>query len=790
MCYSNPIRSLCSLSTKVLLFVAFLALTIWSKSATCEERRQRAVGSSEYADLSVLTNKAERQMAKHHYREAKALLEKARVRGEGMLAGDSHGSAADIVEQLVIAYRQLGIIHQVVDGEFSQAEADYGTALRLLTKLSRDNSVWFSPEDLRQSVMEWLARVNMAEGRLNEALAILQKSSAEEEVALMNSRRARSVQREEFGGTGGLFGMRLESQVECNIATTLALELNSTRPDSVSYALQCILRNKEREADITGEDTALLRREFPEEFSQYARYASLASKFELDSWLSDHGWVKKLSAEERIEAGRTTTNLLGSASHLLLRASAKRSDSVLAQPPLTVEAVQNAVPLNAVLVEFHAYRPFNPTATLKNQQKMWLSPRYVAYLLRPTGEPLLVELGLCRDIDHLIGHFRFLMDPLMSPEEIKRIARELDAALMAPMRHRLPNADLLLIAPDGMLDLLPFEALVDEKQRYLVETLAFNYLTSGRDLLKSVSLVSARSAPVFVGYPCFDTDGSVPNDPKSDCRLQKRAQSPRDYLGIHGQREWNLSSNRFDSREISSTLEEVSEIAKDFPGSTLLTGPDATEAAIKRVAGPIILHVATHGFFVRNHAEEKERKLLDDDTVAIFDIGVEEPPKGAIGESTPAALTPLVRSGLALSGANALRSLDNNDGILTALEVSTLDLSGTQLVTLSACQTGLADPSYGGSVTGLRRAFSIAGAQSQVVSLWSINDGSARDLMIDFYHNLVKGLPVFEAMRQAQLVMLRGKNVSKRHPYYWAPFQSSGARSTFAPQPASSGYAR
>ena len=95
---------------------------------------------------------------------------------------------------------------------------------------------------------------------------------------------------------------------------------------------------------------------------------------------------------------------------------------------------------------------------------------------------------------------------------------------------------------------------------------------------------------------------------------------------------------------------------------------------------------------------------------------------------------------------------------------------------LSACQTGMADPSYGGSVTGMRRAFRIAGAQTQVVSLWSVNDDSTRDLMIDFYHNLTKGLPVFEALRQAQLVMLHGQDFSKRHPFYWAPFQSSGAR--------------
>ena len=280
LCLSNPIRSLCSCATASLLIVTLLAVTIWPRYGACQERRPRQVGSPEYADLSILTNRAEEQMAKHHYREAEALLEKACVQGDGLLAADSRASAPDIVEQLVIAYRQLGTIHQVVDGDFPQAELDYDTALRILTRFGGDNSVWFSPEELRESVMEWLARVNMAEGRLNEAPTVLQKSSDEKEVALTNPRRTLSVQREEeFGGTGGLLGMRLEDQVQCNIVTTLALELNSSRPHSAGNALQCVLRNKEREADITGQDTARLRRLYPEK--------STASMPDMRIWLAN-----------------------------------------------------------------------------------------------------------------------------------------------------------------------------------------------------------------------------------------------------------------------------------------------------------------------------------------------------------------------------------------------------------------------------------------------------------------------------------------------------------------------
>ena len=264
------------------------------------------------------------------------------------------------------------------------------------------------------------------------------------------------------------------------------------------------------------------------------------------------------------------------------------------------------------------------------------------------------------------------MDPLMSAEEIRRIARQIDAVIVEPIMRLVPDVGLFLISPDGMLDLLPFEALVDGKQQYLIENTAFNYLTSGRDLLDTASLVSPRSAPIFADH-IFDDDGTLADHPQNECPLQRQTESPHTSTDFHALREWNLTSNRFDSKDIASTLREVSEIAKYFPGSTLLTGSSATEAAVKNAAGPTILHLATHGFFIRNQVDEKDRKLLDDETVATFNVAVEDPPRAAnSGETT--ALSPLVRSGLALSGANALKSVNNNDGILTALEVSTLDL--------------------------------------------------------------------------------------------------------------------
>src|SRR5690606_38545027 len=99
---------------------------------------------------------------------------------------------------------------------------------------------------------------------------------------------------------------------------------------------------------------------------------------------------------------------------------------------------------------------------------------------------------------------------------------------------------------------------------------------------------------------------------------------------------------------------------------------------------------------------------------------------------------PLLRSGLALAGANR-RESSGEDGILSALEVAGLDLWGTQMVVLSACETGLGQVQTGEGVYGLRRALVIAGAESQVMSLWSVSDEATRDLMLDFYKQLERG---------------------------------------------------
>jgi CHAT domain-containing protein len=203
---------------------------------------------------------------------------------------------------------------------------------------------------------------------------------------------------------------------------------------------------------------------------------------------------------------------------------------------------------------------------------------------------------------------------------------------------------------------------------------------------------------------------------------------------------------------------EARAIKTVFRAATLLTGDDATKTALTHANAPALLHIATHGFFLRNAPPQADQT-----------------PNGTRGTRAVAASVqvenPLLRSGLALSGAN-LRTRAGKDGILTALEASTLNLWGTRLVTLSGCDTGVGDVRNGEGVYGLRRAFLLAGAETLVMSLWPVSDDVTRDMMTAYYAGLQRGLGRGDALRRAQLAML--KQAEYRHPFYWASFIQAG----------------
>ena len=207
---------------------------------------------------------------------------------------------------------------------------------------------------------------------------------------------------------------------------------------------------------------------------------------------------------------------------------------------------------------------------------------------------------------------------------------------------------------------------------------------------------------------------------------------------------------------LPGTKVEIDGVSKTLKASgyqvTQFVQKDATEAKLKAVKGPALLHIATHGYF-------------QPDT------------EGNEADEENANNNPLLRSGLLLAGASktlsgeALPNLESNDnGILTAYEAMNLSLEGTDLIILSACETGLGDVRAGEGVYGLQRAFQVAGAKALVMSLWKVDDVATQALMTNFYTNLAKGNSKLKAFKQAQLQLM----VKYKDPYYWGAFVMLG----------------
>jgi CHAT domain-containing protein len=216
-------------------------------------------------------------------------------------------------------------------------------------------------------------------------------------------------------------------------------------------------------------------------------------------------------------------------------------------------------------------------------------------------------------------------------------------------------------------------------------------------------------------------------------------------------------------KRLVASAEEAREVQKTLPQATLFLRSDATEAELKRVSSPAILHIATHGFFLEEEVKFGS-KTSESTRIAV---------RRKQSESTQSVKleNPSLRSGLFFAGANRGKSGDD-DGVLTALEAAGLDLWGTKLVVLSACDTGVGEVLNGQGVQGLRRALVLAGSESQMMSLWPVSDTGTRELMIEYYKRLKAGEGRSDALRRVQLKMLA--NAKRSHPFYWASFIQSG----------------
>jgi len=428
-------------------------------------------------------------------------------------------------------------------------------------------------------------------------------------------------------------------------------------------------------------------------------------------------------------------------------------------------AVALALPKGSVLVEFIRFQcvSFSTPSDRGPDGTTW---RYAAFVI-PSEESdsvALVDLGDAERIDRLIAEFRSSVrgewerddtDRDMARTKAQRVTpsedhagQALSVAVIEPLVRAITGRKRLVIAPDGDLTRLPFEVLPTDDGRRLIDDYSISYVGCGRDILRFQGPSTGQAARALVAA-----------DPDFDLRRDgERQPSEGSVPGRHSRdlEQTNLSFDR-----LPATREEGNRIARLLKVRPWLQA-EVLEQRLKQVRSPWILHLATHGFFLPDQRPDPGASSW----TASSDMGRFT---GLLLEN------PLLRSGLALAGGNTW--LQNGhlppeaeDGLLTAEDVTGMDLLDTELVVLSACNTGLGEIRTGEGVFGLRRAFVLAGAKTLVMSLWKVPDEETRELMEDFYRRILAGEPRAEALRNAQLTM----KAKYPDPFFWGAFICQG----------------
>jgi CHAT domain-containing protein len=377
------------------------------------------------------------------------------------------------------------------------------------------------------------------------------------------------------------------------------------------------------------------------------------------------------------------------------------------------------------IIRYHSYRDFESD-----------SVKYFALIVKSTSKVL--ELVMLADGTQLEERSaKFYSNAIKSQLED---TRSYDA-FWKPFEASLKGMKKVYVCPDGVFNQINFNTLKNPTtKKFLIDDYEIQQVTNLKDLL-AVKPTRALKTAKIIGFPDYKflADGLDGANTSSLSEGLKREFSGMQIAELPGTQE-EISS-------ISDVLEKRGIV------SNVLTGKAASEAALKQTTSPSILHIATHGFFL------KDVDMTGKATADYIGVNTEK-----LKEN------PLLRSGILLAGAQhsvsgASRNSEN-DGILTAYEMMNLNLDNTQLIVLSACETGLGEVQAGEGVYGFQRALIIAGAGSVMMSLWKVDDKVTRELMVTFYQLWMEGNTVRDAFRKAQQKIRE----SNPDPYYWGAF--------------------
>lgn len=669
---------------------------------------------------------------------AEPLLKKAlEIRRKAL--GEQHPDFAASLESLAVLY--------AATGDYVAAEPLAKQALEIRRKILGEQHPAFA------SSLNTLALIFAATGRESEAMRLIERS-------LMSDDRM----------IGQIFSISSERRRGAYLRTTrawvdvflfLASQLHDS-PEAVRSAFSLVLRRKGIEAEaLTTQRNALLSGKYPDVAPRLKDLRVLRARIaqRMLAGTDEAGWAahEQLLTEWEAQRDSLEAEIARQVPEMNLEQRLRGIDR---------QRIAAALPNDSVLVEFVRFNGFNFKAALALGEPLRKPAHYLAFVL-PAGEPdqiEMIDLGEAELIDKVVASFRQMITgevenqnrglgtlPSASCSTTSEASGlQLHERLFTPLRKKLVARKRLLIAPDGDLALLPFEVLPTGRGGRLIDEYVISYLTAGRDVVKFKIPPTRKAARAFViADPDFDlsatltTKASVPANRRS--RDFKRSEMWFD----------RLPGTRVEGENIAAMLKAESWMDKA-----------ALKARLKGCRSPCILHLSTHGFFLKDQTDDSGHGLIEFRAAGAYE--------GERFLSSPLE-NPLLRSGLALAGVNTWLKrgqvmTEAEDGLLTAEDVTGLDLLDTELVVLSACETGLGEVRVGEGVFGLRRAFVLAGAKTLVMSLWKVPDAQTCELMKDFYDRILLGQPRVDALRAAQLAM----KAKYPEPFFWGAFICQG----------------
>jgi CHAT domain-containing protein/tetratricopeptide (TPR) repeat protein len=635
--------------------------------------------------------------AAHEYPEAEQRLQQA-IDIVRETQGDAHPDLARYLQRLAEVYDEAG--------DYRAAEPLYRRSLEISDRTLADMLTVGSERNkaavlanLEDPIPTLLAFQRRAGNRLPAARALAFEAVARRKGRLLDEVHdwGRSLRENPDAGIRNRFNRR-EAMLECQASLTIALGYRDLKPAVVGT---CALPG----SDLEG------------------RYERLLHDLRTN-------WTDALGKQALQAVGELRQRID------TLEAGLSRDVPQFASAlqPARLEDIRGRLQPDEMLIEFVDYADRNARPPGR---------RYGAFLLGRTGELRWADLGPAGAIDRAVQDLiaaandwsvslagREAHGAKASEDTAREALRTLSQKLspvMADLAQRKAIARLR-VAPDGMLNLVPFGALTDARGRFLTEQFAIGYVSAGRDLAGSPAHAAGSSAIVAVSP---GAGAQATGAPAGSAFRAERLE-------------------RLEDAEL-----EARDVKKWIPRAQLLNEGEATEQRIKQLHHPALLHIVGHGIVRGNE-----------------DCQADPSSPGCRLAGMDSATRVMSLSAIVLEEAYGRGGPSSQDGLLTALELQTLDLQGTEMLVLSQCRMADGVQSSGEGVFGMRRAAAIAGVKTFVAPLWKIADSTERALMDAFYRELSAGKGRAEALRQAQLQLLRNPRTASF--LEWAPVILSG----------------